>query len=210
MQGIHDVHMNQGSAGRFAKYNGVWQDGGLIIEDPDSGRLTALFLAFGSQAIHTDEQTGHSLPNSQLVAEILGYDRPVDADSQIPGKPNKTDIIKDDRRVAIIGALINPVGPEGQPDHTGKPELVYLMNRSKEGFSLKGWKLLNRNDDAHTLSEDVWLEPGEVRAVTMGSTPLTNSGGLISLLDADGIKVDGVSYTRKDASIAGEITLFRC
>jgi len=26
MQGIHDVHANQGSQGRFRKYNGVWQD----------------------------------------------------------------------------------------------------------------------------------------------------------------------------------------
>jgi uncharacterized protein YukJ len=28
--GIHDIHMNQGSAEEFKKYNGVWQDGGII------------------------------------------------------------------------------------------------------------------------------------------------------------------------------------
>lgn len=30
-KGIHDVHMNQGSLGQYDQYNGVWQDGGLII-----------------------------------------------------------------------------------------------------------------------------------------------------------------------------------
>ena len=191
MKGIHNVHMNQGSIGGFSEYNGVWQDGGLIIEDADTGRHIALFLAFGSQAVHTDETTGHGLPNSQVVAELLG------------------DIIMDDRRVAIVGALVNPDGPEGQPEHIGKPEHVFLMNRSKSGISLNGWKLLNHNDEAHTLSQDIWLAPGEVRTVTMGNVPLSNRGGLISLLDQNGLKVDGVSYTREEAKKSGEITLFR-
>lgn len=209
MKGIHDVHMNQGSAGGFAQYNGVWQDGGLIIEDADTGRHIALFLAFGSQAVHTDETTGHALPNSQLVAELLGYARPEPDGDIVAPRPNDNVIIPDDRRVAIVGALVNPMGPEGQPDHTGKPELVYLMNRSSTGLSLAGWKLLNRNDEAHTLSPDVWLAPGEVRALTMGAVPLANGGGLISLLDQNGLKVDGVSYTREEGRKSGEIVLFR-
>ncbi|MBV7262505.1 DUF2278 family protein [Photobacterium sp. WH24] len=210
MKGIHDVHMNQGSAGRFAQYNGVWQDGGVIIEDADTGRHIALFLAFGSQAIHTDETTGHALPNSQVVAEILGHTRPEPGDGDIlPPRADDIDIIMDDRRVAIVGALVNPEGPEGQPEYVGKPELVYLMNRSKSGISLGGWKLLNQNDEAHTLSQDIWLAPGEIRTVTLGSVPLSNRGGLISLLDQNGLKVDGVSYTREEAKKSGEVTLFR-
>lgn len=109
----------------------------------------------------------------------------------------------------IVGALVNPTGAEGQPDFVGKPELVYLMNRSSSGASLAGWSLLNEQDDAHTLSEDSWLAPGEVRTVTIGRVPLSNKGGTITLLDHDGLKVDGVSYTRDDAKESGEIVLFR-
>ncbi len=191
-QGIHDVHMNQGSQGRFKKYNGVWQDGGVILHFPDEDRYAAIFLAFASQAVHTDEQQGHGLPGSLNLAElILGKKGP------------------DDLRVAIVAALVNPVGGENQPGATGRPEMVYLLNRSNQGISLRDWALLNKADDAHVLSDDVWLAPGEVRTVTMGQTPLSNQGGLISLLDADGNKVDGVSYTREQAKNEGELVLFR-
>lgn len=208
-KGIHDIHMNQGSAGQFARYNGVWQDGGLIIEDADTKRYIALFLAFGSQAVHTDDTTGNALPNSQVVAELLGHTRPTPEEGGTTLPSPGTELIMDDHRVAIVGALVNPEGPEGQPEYTGKPELVYLMNRSKSGISLDGWKLLNRNNEAHVLSADIWLAPGEVRTVTMGDISLSNKGGLISLLDHNGLKVDGVSYTKKEARQSGEITLFR-
>ncbi|MCW2308144.1 DUF2278 family protein [Rhodobium gokarnense] len=200
--GIHDVHMNQGNARSFEKYNGVWQDGGLIIEDTDNDRHIAIWLAFGSQAVHTDEKTGNALPGSQLVAELLGKDRP------IPPRPD-IEVIPEDLPVAIVSALVNPIGGENQDAHSGRPELVYLLNRTTSGISLAGWQLLNRNDDPRVLSSDVWLAPGDVRAVTMGDVPLSNSGGLISLLDPDGTKVDGVSYTRDDAKNEGQIVLFR-
>jgi uncharacterized protein YukJ len=49
--GLHDVHMNQGSPpGRHAHDNGPWQDGALLIHFPRDDRWTALFLAFQSQS----------------------------------------------------------------------------------------------------------------------------------------------------------------
>jgi hypothetical protein len=77
--------MNQGSAGRFADDNGVWQDGGLLLHYPTANQWVAFFLAFQSQAWHTDDATGHPF------AEI-GREEP-------------------DGQVRIIGALVNPVGP---------------------------------------------------------------------------------------------------
>ena len=206
-KGIHDVHMNQGSAGSFKKYNGIWQDGGVIIEDADTGRYIAIFLAFGSQAAHTDEEAGNPLPGSQLIAELLGHTRP-DIEPEIPPRPDPDVLISDDLRVAIIAALVNPEGGENQPGHTGRPELVYLLNRSTEGISLKGWQLLNKADTPHVLSGDIWLAPGEVRCVAPSNAPLSNKGGLITLLDDKGMKVDGVSYTKQQAN-EGEIVLFR-
>lgn len=127
--------------------------------------------------MHTDETTGHALPNSQLVAELLGFERPPPDGDIVPPRPDDATVIPDDGRVAIVGALVNPIGPEGQPEHDGRPELVYLMNRTSRGISLGGWQLLNRNDEPHSLASDTWLSSGEVRAVTMGTIPLANGGG---------------------------------
>ena len=45
--------------------------------------------------------------------------------------------------------------------------------------------------------------------IVMKQVPLSNKGGLISLLDEGGNKVDGVSYTRKQAKKEGELVIFR-
>ncbi|HEX4751201.1 MAG TPA: DUF2278 family protein [Bryobacteraceae bacterium] len=49
--GIHDIHLNQGNPpGPFAKDNGSWQDGGIIIQLPgQAAQWTALFIAFQTQ-----------------------------------------------------------------------------------------------------------------------------------------------------------------
>jgi uncharacterized protein YukJ len=81
--GVHDVHMNQGNSGRFASDDGVWQDGGLLLHFADTDRWVAVFLAFQSQAWHTDDTTGHAIT------------QPADSD----------------RALRIVAALVNPVGP---------------------------------------------------------------------------------------------------
>jgi uncharacterized protein YukJ len=53
--GIHDIHMNQGNSGKYAKDNGVYQDGALVISYPGD-RWRAFFFAFQSQTFETDEQ----------------------------------------------------------------------------------------------------------------------------------------------------------
>jgi len=59
VQGIHDVHMNQGNTGSFADDNAPKSDGALFIYVQDqgnagSGTWTGVFLAFASQASQTD------------------------------------------------------------------------------------------------------------------------------------------------------------
>lgn len=200
-QGIHDVHMNQGSQGGFTKYNGIWQDGGIVMHFLDEDRFSAIFLAFASQAIHTKEVSGDAIKGSQNFADFLGHTHD---DTDDEGKP----VIRDDQPVKIIAALVNPRGTEGQPGYHGRPEMVYLMNRTEYGISLNRWSVLNKTDDAHIISNDIWLAPGEVRSVTMGDTPLSNKGGLVTLLDDNGIKIDGVSYTKKQAKEEGKLILF--
>jgi uncharacterized protein YukJ len=59
--GVHDIHMNQGSAAPFARDNGVRQDGALILRFARPERWVAIFLAFQSQSFQTDDVTGHPL-----------------------------------------------------------------------------------------------------------------------------------------------------
>ena len=62
--GIHDIHMNQGNVGQFVKDDGVFQDGGLLVHFPDQHEWVAVFLRFQSQAWHTDDTTGHTIPGT--------------------------------------------------------------------------------------------------------------------------------------------------
>jgi uncharacterized protein YukJ len=56
--GIHDIHMNQGDTGSEAKYNGVWQDGALLLRfgGADNDQWVAMFFRFVNQSTKTDEK----------------------------------------------------------------------------------------------------------------------------------------------------------
>ena len=55
VDGIHDIHMNQGNpAGSHSGDNGIWQDGGLIANLPAQNTWIAIFLAFQTQSWKTD------------------------------------------------------------------------------------------------------------------------------------------------------------
>jgi uncharacterized protein YukJ len=85
--GIHDIHMNQGNSEKWAKDDGTWQDGGLLIHFPDLNQWVAIFLAFQSQGFNTDDKSGHRIQ-----------------------KPDEVPLFS--RRVAIVAALANPVGSD--------------------------------------------------------------------------------------------------
>lgn len=63
-RGIHDVHMNQGSRGRFRGANRPRQDGALFLHFEDTNRWVALFLAFQSQSWRNNPKTGHPVAAS--------------------------------------------------------------------------------------------------------------------------------------------------
>ncbi len=84
--GVHDIHMNQGNSARFQHDDGVWQDGALLIHYPAESRWVGIFLAFQSQAWHTDDTTGHAVGGTQPPPEAA-----------VP--------------VPIVAALVNPLGP---------------------------------------------------------------------------------------------------
>ena len=55
VDGIHDIHMNQGNPlNNHSSQNGVWQDGAVFVNLPSQGTWTGLFLAFQTQSWTTD------------------------------------------------------------------------------------------------------------------------------------------------------------
>ena len=84
--GVHDVHMNQGNSQQFRRDDGVWQDGGLLLHYPTQDQWVAIFLAFQSQAWHTDDRTGHAIPTRNPGAGGAGPHR---ADRGGAGQPDR-------------------------------------------------------------------------------------------------------------------------
>ncbi|AFY54099.1 hypothetical protein Riv7116_1539 [Rivularia sp. PCC 7116] len=173
--GIHDIHMNQGSVGQFQKDNGVWQDGGLLIHFPNREQWVGIFLTFQSQSFHTNDKNGDRV-DSLLAASTAD--------------------------IRILAALVNPTSSK---DNT---ETVTLINTSTVTVNLNGWSLTDYDKRKHHL--DGAINPGEVLQVPLvhNSILLENEGGTITLLDKQGVKIDGVSYTKKDVQSQGKTVVF--
>jgi uncharacterized protein YukJ len=202
--GIHGIHMNQGNVEPYVQHNGVWQDGGLLVYTPSLDRWTALFLAFQSQAIHTDDASGNAIEGSLTYANVVTGDN-----TPRPIAPTKPDAVlpppgQRDLTVRIVSAMVNPVGGEGQPGFSGESEWVQLLGMIPREVDLTGWSVLNRDKVPTTIAEGVKLPAaGLVRIPVDPAAALGNRGGLITLLDADGLKVHGVSYTEDQARKEG-------
>ncbi|NLA28860.1 MAG: DUF2278 family protein [Propionibacterium sp.] len=167
--GVHDIHMNQGNEGKYVSDDGVWQDGGLLFHYPGEGRWVAVFLAFQSQSWHTDDLTGHAIEGGPAAFARAAV-------------------------VRVLAAMVNPVGPAPEQ------EWVLLLNASPKPVDLSGWTLADRAKAKTQIPGQV-SEPGETLVVQLGDgkAVLGNKGGQITLLDAAGLKVHGVSYTAADA-----------
>jgi uncharacterized protein DUF2278 len=51
---VRDIHLNQGDpSGSFQHLDGIWQDGGVLIERP-SGEIAAFLTKFATQSLHTN------------------------------------------------------------------------------------------------------------------------------------------------------------
>ncbi|MGW1677735.1 DUF2278 family protein [Saccharopolyspora sp. NPDC002376] len=177
--GVHDVHMNQGNSADFRRDDGVWQDGGLLLHFATEQRWVAIFLAFQSQAWHTDDRTGHAL--------VGAAPRPKRGREQV--------------RIAAV--LANPVGAASET------ETVTLINASPESVDLTGWQLVDggKHKNRSTLPEGQ-ITPGATVQVPAADLQLSSGDGVISLINAHGEKVHGVSYSAEQGSREGWTLVF--
>lgn len=175
--GIHDIHMNQGNSGSYAKDNGVYQDGGLLLHFPTDGRWIAIFLAFQSQSWHTDDRTGNPLD----LNEPITHDSAASPDRKRP-------ILEE--TVYIVGAVVLPARRTGYAK-------VTLLNVTERTIHLNGWSLANKLKQKYRLQGSI--EPGQFKTIELEgqSDFLKLRGDIITLLDPRGLKVHGVSYTRR-------------
>jgi hypothetical protein len=172
--GVHDIHMNQGNVAPFVGDDGVWQDGGLLFQFPSTKQWVAVFLAFQSQAWHTDDHTGHTIADPH------------------PGPGPQPSPTEPDHTIRIVGALVNPVG------QAPEQETVTILNASPNVIDLTGWQIADKLKNKLSLTGTIGA--GATRLILLPpSVQLGNNGGLITLLDKGGLKVDGVSYTGADA-----------
>lgn len=188
--GIHDIHMNQGSPPPHKGDNGIWQDGALFIHFPVEDKWLAFFLAFQSQHAQTDN-AGHLIPGSPKFGPA----------SVVVGGGGGG--VVETPGVNIVAALVNP------PGNDVGLETVTLLNARPEPVTLSGWQLEDGIGHRSTLGGPV-LNPGETARIPLDglSVQLSNKGGTLSLLDPDGLKVHGVAYTKQQASAQGWTVVF--
>jgi hypothetical protein len=140
-----------------------------------------IFLRFQSQAWHTDDKTGHRLSDDPVVTFPPTTSNP-------------------DGTVRIVAALVNAMkSPE--------IETVTLVNASPGSIDLKGWKLADKQKKKMDLQGK--LDAGAAMLITVKKPmELSNQGGIITLLNDDDLKVDGVTYTKAQASNPGWTIVF--
>jgi hypothetical protein len=109
----------------------------------------------------------------------------------------------ENKGVVIIAATVNPAG------HDPGMERVLLLNTLATAVNLDGWALADKNKRQHPLDGNL-MEPGTVTAITLPGTTaqLSNDGGIITLLNSEGLKVHGVQYTKGEASEQGRTIVF--
>jgi uncharacterized protein YukJ len=176
--GVHDVHMNQGNSERFVRDDGVWQDGGLVLQFVAESRWVGVFLAFQSQAWHTDDTTGHAVEGDVTRPE--------------PGTA----------ALRVVAALVNPAGPAPEA------ETVTLINASPTAIDLSGWKIADRAKrtcpiPGGSLAAGATLVMSPTDGVVLG-----NGGGALTVLDPQGRKAHGVAYTADQVRDEGWTVVF--
>jgi uncharacterized protein YukJ len=105
-----------------------------------------------------------------------------------------------DGTVRIVAALVNAV-------ESPAAEFVTLLNTTARAIDLAGWRLADR--EKHSMALTGTIPAGETRRLRLvPPVVLPNSGGVITVLDGSGLKVDGAAYTREQAAERGRTIVF--
>ncbi|KAJ5898705.1 hypothetical protein N7504_008993 [Penicillium tannophilum] len=185
-KGIHNLHMNQGNIDEWKHDDGVFQDGAILIHYPSSNRWLALFIGFASQAVHTDDSTGHAIASgvwSNYLSHIGTHINLMNS-------------------VTIDEASVNSIG--SQP----RRRSVTLTNVTNHKKPVSSWKIMNSTGEFQTLPADASLDAMASHSFDIPDVPLSDHGDTITLMNEQGLKVDGVSYRPQHERIEGQSVMF--
>ncbi|OQE25391.1 hypothetical protein PENSTE_c006G00169 [Penicillium steckii] len=174
--GIHNVHMNQGNVEEYEKDDGVFQDGGLLIHYPKSDDWIGVFLGFGSQSVHTDNDNGHAT-SDETWADYLS------PESQ------RDDLIENS--VSIDEASWD--AKQQDPSRRRKSS-VKLSNLTDHKIPLSSWKVKNSAGKTQDLPREANLDAKSTSSFDLPDMDFSKIGDTVTLLNEKGLKVDGVSY----------------
>ncbi|BEH22860.1 branched-chain amino acid transport ATP-binding protein [Burkholderia pseudomallei] len=173
--GIDNTHMAQGDPREIdAKLheNGAWHDGAIFLLSANTNRVTAIFLAFQTQAWQTDE-------NGQAMDGTTGFEAP-----------------RYDFAGGGLGNIVPAPAPLAEftslnrlPDGTGR---LVIANMSASPLDISGWVVTTP-----IASKDLpatTVQPGQPLSIDLDSSLIFDTGGILSLLNDRGLKVDGVAY----------------
>lgn len=173
--GIDNTHMAQGDPPQInAKLheNGVWHDGAIFLISTNTDRVTAIFLAFQTQAWQTDDR-GNAMDGT------TGFEAP-----------------RYDFKGGGLGNLVPAPAPLAEltslnrlPDGTAK---LVVANMSTKPLDVSGWKLTTPSASMDLPA--TIIQPGQPLSIDLGSHLVFDAGGILSLLNAGSLKVDGVAY----------------
>lgn len=173
--GLDNIHMSQGDPRAIdvrMHENGVWRDGAAFVWDARARRMSAIFLAFQSQAWHTDDQ-------GAPVFGATGCEAPrYDFSGGALATPSLA------KRAAEITSAHR--APDGSAS-------VVVANMTGAPLDVTNWRLLIDAQTTYPLPAPQ-LAPGEPLSAPLPGAALNDAGGLVTLLNAAGLKVDGVAY----------------
>jgi hypothetical protein len=159
----------------------VWQDGGLLIQFPRPRRTR-------------DRWTAVFLA---FQSQVWRTDDRTGRAIMLEEREGKTGLL----RVRIVAALVHP------ENLASETKTVTLLNGTSAAIDLTQWALSDIHKNVQPLEGSIGA--GEVRIIPIdGRLRLSSQGGVITLLDNRGIKVDGVSYTSVQGRKKGAPIMF--
>ena len=177
--GLDNIHMAQGDPREVnirLHENAIWHDGAAFVWDESAHRMTGIFLAFQSQSWHSNTMGDYLY--GVTGCEAPTYDYSGAEPRLIPPPP---------RPAEITSAHKIPGGPGS----------AVITNMSGKPLALTGWRLLVDAEISFPLPART-LTPGEPLSLPLPNGALNDRGGLLTLLNASTLKVDGVAYRGGD------------
>jgi uncharacterized protein YukJ len=179
--GIDNIHMTQGDPKAIDQHvheNGTWHDGACFLWDAHARRMTGAFLAFQTQAWHTND-------NGEVIYGATGSEAPLYDFSNGLGAPLPLPV-----RAAELTSV------HRAPDGTAA---LVVANMTNAPIDLTGWTIVAQAATIVPLPA-VPLAPGQPLSVALAPGVLDDSGGLLNLRNAANLRVDGVAYLGGDAA----------